>query len=183
MSRPRALAVLRLSTVSYLVGACAYDRAFLASGSGSRDSRAGRLLHHASLLAIHPAAAYGTFETSADVRSTAAFGGNADISLRLPDNHRFMGTRPNPPSLDQRGRVAPPSPCSHCPAALFSLGGRGRHCGPFCAMRSSASPVASAVRASRSGQYSRTRPNPFLSRVCVLKRDIRRYLSKSATGP
>jgi hypothetical protein len=28
--------------------------------------------------------AHGTFETSTDVRSTAAFGGNADISQRLP---------------------------------------------------------------------------------------------------
>ena len=33
--------------------------------------------------------AYGTFETSADVRYTAAFGGKADI-------RRFMSTRPQP---------------------------------------------------------------------------------------
>jgi hypothetical protein len=30
--------------------------------------------------------AYGTFETSTDVRHMAAFWGNADISQRLPDN-------------------------------------------------------------------------------------------------
>ena len=33
-----------------------------------------------------PMTAVGTFETSTDVRSAAAFGGNADISQRLPDN-------------------------------------------------------------------------------------------------
>jgi hypothetical protein len=31
----------------------------------------------------------GTFKTSTDVRYTAAFGGNADISQRLPDNRGF----------------------------------------------------------------------------------------------
>ena len=30
--------------------------------------------------------AYGTFETSTDVRYMAAFWGNADISQRLPNN-------------------------------------------------------------------------------------------------
>jgi hypothetical protein len=30
--------------------------------------------------------AIGTFETSTEVRSAAAFGGNPDISQRLPDN-------------------------------------------------------------------------------------------------
>jgi hypothetical protein len=39
--------------------------------------------------------AFGTFETSADVRYTAAFGGKADISQRLPDDRDFMSTRPS----------------------------------------------------------------------------------------
>jgi hypothetical protein len=33
--------------------------------------------------------AVGTFEMSTDVRYTAAFGGNADMSQRLPDNRGF----------------------------------------------------------------------------------------------
>jgi hypothetical protein len=50
----------------------------------------------------------GTFETSSDVRYTAAFWGKADISQRYRTIPDFMSTRPNhawPYRLGQRARV------------------------------------------------------------------------------
>ena len=43
--------------------------------------------------------AYGTFETSTDVRYATAFGCNAEISQRLPDTHLVLNFRDaSPPS-------------------------------------------------------------------------------------
>jgi Zn-dependent M32 family carboxypeptidase len=42
--------------------------------------------------AVHESG-YGTFETSTDVRYTAAFGGNADNQPVIAGQSRFMSTR------------------------------------------------------------------------------------------